>query len=321
MASELEKENARLRGELAQVKAQLDRLQNPEEVTLNLLASKMQTLMDSQTVQLEGKLNALLGDAGARAPPPSALPLAEVMHDMEDLGMTEAQVQRAHEIFDMYDDDCSGSIDNDEMMSILRLLGENPTYDEVEAMIAEVDENQNGDLTLNEFLVIYARTEQAQQEADAKLGPETPTKGRSRRAMRSMNDMSFYGVGALMRWVKVDGDEFGGDVTHHPGIPCHRRTARQMAMNKGVESVFYLCICLSALNSGLQTYPEFEKSSPVVMLGRFTNFMVRALAASMLVACHQPAAAFATSLSAITDIDDACRWIFIMTTVCCGVHP
>lgn len=40
-----------------------------------------------------------------------------------------------------------------------------------------------------------------------------------------------------------------------------------------VEFLFYMCIVLSAANSGLQTYDEYEHSDPVVMLGHFTNVM------------------------------------------------
>ena len=142
-------------------------------------------------------------------------------------------------------------------------------------MIAEVDENQNGDLTLNEFLTVYSRTVKRQQEQAAR-GPERESK-RHRRVFRKMDELSFYGVGALKRWVAVDGNRFGGDVISHPEIPCYRRVPRQLVTSKGVESVFYLCICLSALNSGLQTYPEFEFSDSVVILGHFTNGVVSAL--------------------------------------------
>lgn len=71
----------------------------------------------------------------------------------------------------------------------------------------------------------------------------------------------------------VDGDAVGGNVTG-PDIPCYRAKPRTLLLSKKMETVFYVCICLSAVNSGIQTYPEYEKTEPVVMLGWFTNIMV-----------------------------------------------
>ena len=71
--------------------------------------------------------------------------------------MTPEQIQEAHELFDMYDHDSSGSIDNEELMDALRLLGQSPTEEDVTALIQEVDVNENGDLTLNEFLTVYEK--------------------------------------------------------------------------------------------------------------------------------------------------------------------
>lgn len=89
--------------------------------------------------------------------------------------------------------------------------------------------------------------------------------------IRVMNIL-LQGVGALMRWVHTDGDKVGGDVTGDR-IPCHRRNARKWILRRDLESVFYACILASATNSGLQTYPEYENSVPVVVLGHITNAM------------------------------------------------
>ena len=76
--------------------------------------------------------------------------------------MTLEQIEEAQQLFEMYDRDSSGSIDNHELIDVLRLLGEDPTAESVAQQIAEVDLNQNGDLTLNEFLTIYERVVSAQ---------------------------------------------------------------------------------------------------------------------------------------------------------------
>jgi|EP01043_Picozoa_sp_COSAG02_P005673 hypothetical protein len=154
---QLKEENAQLRAEVEALKTELRRLKSPEEITLATLALKFEDLLTDQRGQIEQKLDQLLGDDGPRGPPPSALPLAETLTSMEGSGMTHEQIQEAHELFDMYDRDSSGSMDNDELMDALRLLGESPTEEDVAALIAEVDVNQNGDLTLNEFLIVYER--------------------------------------------------------------------------------------------------------------------------------------------------------------------
>ena len=212
--------------------------------------------MDEQAERLESRLDSLVGEGGTRGPPASSLPLAETLGDLERLQMTEDQVGEAKDLFDLYDADASGTIDNDELMSVLRLLGEHPTSEEVDAMIAEVDENKNGDLTLNEFLTVYAVTVQKHVEEDC-VDPSDPSSPRTRSetAKRKLNTVSFYGVHALMRWVKHDGDKVGGDVTGL-GVPAPRRMTRVLLVSKPVELVFYFCIVLSAINSGLQTCPE-----------------------------------------------------------------
>jgi|EP01043_Picozoa_sp_COSAG02_P005675 hypothetical protein len=71
----------------------------------------------------------------------------------------------------------------------------------------------------------------------------------------------------------VDGAKVGGNVTG-PEIPFYRAKPRMLVLQKEVETVFYICICLSAINSGIQTYPEYENSLLSMTLGWFTNVMV-----------------------------------------------
>ena len=73
----------------------------------------------------------------------------------------------------------------------------------------------------------------------------------------------------------VDGAKVGGNVTG-PEIPFYRAKPRVLVLQKEVETVFYICICLTAINSGIQTYPEYENSNLSVGLGWFTNVMVSA---------------------------------------------
>ena len=72
----------------------------------------------------------------------------------------------------------------------------------------------------------------------------------------------------------VDGDKVGGNVTG-PGVPFYRAQPRKILLQKRVESIFYLCIVLSAVNSGIQTYPQYASTEEVAVLGTITNVMVR----------------------------------------------
>ena len=200
---DLRAENEELRAKMERLAARLEAVENPAELTLNALAAKLESMsakMDEQAERLESRLDSLVGEGGARGPPASSLPLAETLGDLERLQMTEDQVGEAKDLFDLYDADASGTIDNDELMSVLRLLGEHPTSEEVDAMIAEVDENKNGDLTLNEFLTVYAVTVQKHVEEDC-VDPSDPSSPRTRSetVKRKLNTVSFYGVHALMR--------------------------------------------------------------------------------------------------------------------------
>ena len=243
----------------------------------------MQALLEEIDERLEEKLVEFLGEKGTRAPE-GAKDLADTIGDMEGHGMSDAHVQEARDIFDLYDSDCSGTIDAKEMMDVLRMLGEDPTEEEVIALIAEVDENENGDLTLNEFLQIFSRVNYEEEleeheaeieaaHAGAKMVEERKKQKRKKKSKpHRIDEISFYGVQALMRWISEDGDKVGGDVTG-PEVPAYRRMARLTILRRDVETVFYMCILLSAINSGLQTYPDLEFTAVVVWLGRFTNVM------------------------------------------------
>ena len=55
--------------------------------------------------------------------------------------LTEAQIEEFYVAFDWFDTDGSGTVDHEELGSVLRSLGQNPTAEEVADMMAEVDVN------------------------------------------------------------------------------------------------------------------------------------------------------------------------------------
>uniref|UniRef100_A0A8D1D1Q9 Troponin C, skeletal muscle n=1 Tax=Sus scrofa TaxID=9823 RepID=A0A8D1D1Q9_PIG len=82
------------------------------------------------------------------SPPPSALLLL-------------AEFKAA---FDMFDADGGGDISVKELGTVMRMLGQTPTKEELDAIIEEVDEDGSGTIDFEEFLVMMVR----QMKEDAK---------------------------------------------------------------------------------------------------------------------------------------------------------
>ena len=70
--------------------------------------------------------------------------------------LTEEQIQIVQDTFEMFDADGSGAIDASEMCAAMNALGKKYTKKECKAMIAELDEDGDGDLDIDEFLALMA---------------------------------------------------------------------------------------------------------------------------------------------------------------------
>jgi len=71
--------------------------------------------------------------------------------------ISDMELEAARKLFFELDRDGSGSIDADELGVMLRSLGQNPTDEEVQALIASVDDgDKDGQIQLREFLRLYA---------------------------------------------------------------------------------------------------------------------------------------------------------------------
>ena len=67
------------------------------------------------------------------------------------------QIQEYKEAFSVFDRDGNGVINTDELESVLKSLGQNPTSEEVNDMIKDVDIDGNGTIDWNEFLALMSR--------------------------------------------------------------------------------------------------------------------------------------------------------------------
>ena len=56
----------------------------------------------------------------------------------------------------MFDADGGGTIDTEELETVMRSLGQNPTKEELEEMINIVDSDGNGNVDFGEFLDLMA---------------------------------------------------------------------------------------------------------------------------------------------------------------------
>ena len=71
--------------------------------------------------------------------------------------LTDEQIAEFKEAFSLFDRDGDGSITTNELGTVMRSLGQNPTEAELQDMINEVDVDGNGTIDFPEFLSLMAR--------------------------------------------------------------------------------------------------------------------------------------------------------------------
>ncbi|KAL6057172.1 hypothetical protein STEG23_022011 [Scotinomys teguina] len=71
--------------------------------------------------------------------------------------LTKEQIAEFKEAFSFFDKDGDGTITTKALGTVMRSLGQNPTEDELQDMINEVDADGNGTIDYPEFLTMMAR--------------------------------------------------------------------------------------------------------------------------------------------------------------------
>ena len=69
----------------------------------------------------------------------------------------------------MFDQDGDGTISVDELGIIFRSIGQNPTDEELDQMIAEVDEDNSGCCEFDEFLLLMSRNMKNESNIDDEM--------------------------------------------------------------------------------------------------------------------------------------------------------
>lgn len=70
---------------------------------------------------------------------------------LPNLELTEQQIAEFGEAFQLFDKDGNGSVTMDELRVVFKSLGQDPTDEELQGMIDEVDHDGNGDMGFEEF--------------------------------------------------------------------------------------------------------------------------------------------------------------------------
>ncbi|KAF3338163.1 Calmodulin [Carex littledalei] len=71
--------------------------------------------------------------------------------------LTQEQIAEYKEAFSLFDKDNDGCITMHELRTVIKQLGQNPTEEDVQEMIREVDADGNGTVEFNEFLALMER--------------------------------------------------------------------------------------------------------------------------------------------------------------------
>lgn len=73
------------------------------------------------------------------------------------------------EAFNVFDKDCDGFITTDELATVMRSLGHNPTKEELDELIKLYDKDESGTIDLSEFMDLMNNKLKEQQEGQELL--------------------------------------------------------------------------------------------------------------------------------------------------------
>ena len=85
----------------------------------------------------------------------------------EEEYITDEQRKDFQDIFDQFDKDKDGKISGKELANAMVSMGQNPTDDEINEMMREVDLNQDGLIDFEEFMILMTKSSpdtQAEEE-------------------------------------------------------------------------------------------------------------------------------------------------------------
>ena len=90
-------------------------------------------------------------------------------HEDSTTNWTVEQIAEFKEAFALFDKDGDGTITKNELCTVMQSLGQDPTDQDLDDMINEIDQDGNGEIDFDEFLVLMAMNTQDLTE-DAIIG-------------------------------------------------------------------------------------------------------------------------------------------------------
>lgn len=82
---------------------------------------------------------------------------AKAQQRSHDFTLTDSEKQELRHAFNLFDKDGDGQIEAEEVRVALRVLGFNPTLEELREMVAEVDPGRTGTIDFNQFTKIILK--------------------------------------------------------------------------------------------------------------------------------------------------------------------
>lgn len=93
---------------------------------------------------------------GAPLPPIAGTPTGSPKKTKKELKLTEMQISEFREAFALFDKDGDGHVTASELKVVFESLGQKPTKEDIDAMIAEVDDDGNGEMEFEEFALLMS---------------------------------------------------------------------------------------------------------------------------------------------------------------------
>jgi len=90
-------------------------------------------------------------------------------HPAMSHGFSDKEIDEFKEAFNLFDKDGNGSIDVQELKTVMRSMGATPTNAELRDIIREVDSDQNGTIEFNEFLTLMAKSKGKKSNPEEEL--------------------------------------------------------------------------------------------------------------------------------------------------------
>ncbi|KAI0985931.1 hypothetical protein GJ496_001014 [Pomphorhynchus laevis] len=86
------------------------------------------------------------------------------MSDEQEYQLSQEQISEIKQVFNMYDRDKSGSIPTNTLGEVMKNLGHNLKYEELQECIEVVDEDGSGSVDWEEFLALMAKKTQENED-------------------------------------------------------------------------------------------------------------------------------------------------------------